>query len=73
MTTTRPVLIAYDGSENARAAIDTVAQLLPGTATVVVYARQPLESVAAHLEGHPAIESLRGLDTATQRGRRNTG
>ena len=65
MTTTGPLLIAYDGSANARAAIDTAAQLQPGTRAVVLYARQPLESVTAHLEGHPALEDLRELDATT--------
>ena len=31
----------------------------------MLYARQPLESLAAHLEGHPALEDLRDLDAAT--------
>lgn len=65
MTTTGPLLIAYDGSANARTAIDTAARLQPGTRAVVLYARQPLESLAAHLEGHPALEDLRELDAAT--------
>jgi nucleotide-binding universal stress UspA family protein len=65
MRTTGPLLIAYDGSANARTAIDTAAELLPGATAVVLYARQPLESLAAHLEGHPALEELRGLDTAS--------
>lgn len=60
-----PILIAYDGSADARAAIDHVARLLPGAAAVVLYARHPLESVAAHLEGHPALEELKHLDAAT--------
>lgn len=65
MPAERPLLIAYDGSADARAAIDSAAELLPGTRAVVLYARQPLESVAAHLEGHPALEDLQGLDAAT--------
>lgn len=65
MTTAGPILIAYDGSPGARAAIDTAAKILPGTTAIVLYARQPLESVAAHLEGHPALEDLQGLDAAT--------
>ncbi|GAA0812255.1 universal stress protein [Spirilliplanes yamanashiensis] len=65
MTTTGPLLIAYDGSPNSRTAIGTAAHLLPGAAAVVLYARQPLESLAAHLEGHPALEDLRGIDAAT--------
>lgn len=60
-----PILIAYDGSPDARAAIDVAAHLLPGATAVVLYARQPLESVAAHLEGHPALEDLQDLDAAT--------
>lgn len=65
MSTADPILIAYDGSPDARAAIAAAARLLPGAAAVVLYARQPLESVAAHLEGHPALEGLQGLDAAT--------
>ncbi|MGY1837615.1 hypothetical protein ACI79P_21240 [Blastococcus sp. SYSU DS0510] len=45
MTTRTSVLIAYDGSSDARAAIETAAALLPGATAVVLYARQPLESV----------------------------
>jgi len=63
--TTVPVLIAYDGSPDARAAINEVARLLPGAQAIVLYARQPLEGLAAHLEGHPALEDLRGLEEAT--------
>jgi nucleotide-binding universal stress UspA family protein len=65
MTSSNPVLIAYDGSPDARAAIETAAALLPGSRAVVLYARQPLESVAAHLEGHPALEDVQVLDKAT--------
>ena len=65
LTTATPILIAYDGSVDARAAIVHVAGLLPGAAAVVLYARQPLESVAAHLQGHPALEELKNLDATT--------
>lgn len=64
-TTVRPVLVAYDGSTDARAAIDTAATLLPGARAVVVYARPPLEGLAAHLEGHPVVAHLRELDEDT--------
>jgi nucleotide-binding universal stress UspA family protein len=64
-TTIGPVLIAYDGSADARAAIDTAARLLPGATAVVVYARPPLEGLAAHLEGHPVVEALRDLHQDT--------
>ncbi len=46
-----PIMIAYDGSADSRAAIDHAARLFPGAVTVILYTRQPLESVAAHLEG----------------------
>ena len=65
MSTTGPVLIAYDGSLPAKAAIDEVARLLPGAQTVLLYAREPLETVAAHLEGHPALEQVRQIDATT--------
>jgi len=65
MSLSGPLLIAYDGSPNAAGAIEEAARLLPGAKAVVLYARQPLESVAAHLEGHPALEDVRGLDAAT--------
>ncbi|GGO73315.1 universal stress protein [Nocardioides deserti] len=61
----QPILIAYDGSADARAAIDYAAELFPGARAIVLHVRQPLESVAAHLEGHVALEELRNLDTAT--------
>jgi nucleotide-binding universal stress UspA family protein len=62
MHTDAPILIAYDGSDDARHAIDEAAAILPGARAVVLYVRQPLESVAAHLEGHPALEDVRDLD-----------
>lgn len=63
MSTPR-LLIAYDGSPNAKYAIDSAATLFPGTEAVVFYARQPMESLAAHLQGHPALEKLGELDSA---------
>jgi hypothetical protein len=62
MTANGPLLIGNDGSATARTAIDTAARLHPGATTVVLYARQPLESLAAHLEGHAALKDLRGID-----------
>lgn len=64
MPVTGPILIAYDGSAADRAAISEAGRLLPGATAVVLYARQPLETVAAHLEGHPALEQVRALDAA---------
>ena len=58
------ILIAYDGSDDARHAIDEAAILLAGAHAVVLYVRQPIESVAAHLEGRPALEDARRLDEA---------
>ncbi len=65
LPTGTPILIAYDGSVDAQAAIVHVAGLLPGATAVVLYARQPFESVAAHVQGHPALEELRKLDATT--------
>jgi nucleotide-binding universal stress UspA family protein len=63
--TSGPVLIAYDGSPDARKAIDEVAKLLPGAQSVVLYARQPMEGLAAHLEGHPALKDFRDVEKAS--------
>ncbi|WP_395308834.1 universal stress protein [Mycobacterium sp. AMU20-3851] len=63
--TTTSVLIAYDGSPDACTAIEEVAKLLPGAQAVVLYARQPMEGLAAHLEGHPALDDLRGIEEAS--------
>ena len=58
------ILIAYDGSDDARHAIDEAAVLLAGAHAVVLYVRHPIESIAAHLEGHPALEDA--LEDARQ-------
>lgn len=68
MTSTGPLLIAYDGSDDAQHAIDHVAALLSGADAVVLYVRQPLESLAAHLEGHPALEDVRSIDEGSRDG-----
>lgn len=62
MLTNGPILIAYDGSDAARHAIDHMASLFSGARAVIVYVRPPLESVAAHLEGHPALEEVRSVE-----------
>jgi hypothetical protein len=59
MTTTGPTPVASDGSESARHAIGKTATLHRGSAPVVLQIRPPLESLAAHLEGHPALEEVR--------------
>ncbi|HEX8083288.1 MAG TPA: universal stress protein [Solirubrobacteraceae bacterium] len=59
------ILIAYDGSEDPRHAIHEAAILLAGAHAVVLYVRQPVESIAAHLEGRAALEDARRLDQAT--------
>lgn len=61
---TPKLLIAYDGSPNAKSAVEAAAVLFPGAEAVLFYARQPMESFAAHLQGHPALEQLSGLDAA---------
>lgn len=63
MSTPR-LLIAYDGSPNSRTAVEAAAALFPGAEAVVFFARQPMEGFAAHLQGHPALEGLEGLDAA---------
>ena len=67
MSTDRLILIACDGSSAAHHAIDASAALMPGAPAVVVYVSQPLGSLAAHLEGHPALEDVRDI-SATRRG-----
>ncbi|WP_028280212.1 universal stress protein [Arthrobacter sp. H5] len=62
---TLQLLIAYDGSIDAQSAVQSAATMFPEASVVVLYARQPLEGFAAHLEGHPALEELAGLDAAT--------
>lgn len=79
MTGIAPILIAYDGSPDARHAIEETARLFPRAIAVVLYARRPLGSLAAHLEGHPRAgrparhrrQDLRRLGTAGHRGRRS--
>ncbi len=62
---TRPrLLIAYDGSPNAKYAVESVSTMFPGSEAVVLHARQPMESFAAHLQGHTALETLDALDRA---------
>lgn len=61
---TQKLLIAFDGSPNAQSAIDAAADLFPDSEAIVFYARQPMEAFAAHLQGHPLIEELKGLDAA---------
>ena len=66
MQSTGPILIAYDGSEHARHAIEHAGSVLRGGEAVVLYVREPLEGLAAHLEGHPALEEVRGIDAVTR-------
>lgn len=58
MPADKPILIAYDGSDVARHAIAEAAPLLEGRRAVVAAARAVDESVAAHLEGHPDLETV---------------
>ena len=68
MTSPGPILLVYDGSEDARHAIEHAAAQRPDADVVVLYVRQPLEGLAAHLEGHPALEEVRGIDAAARDG-----
>ena len=47
MTSTGPILLAYDGSEDARHAIEHAAAMRPGADVVLLYVRPPLEGLAA--------------------------
>jgi nucleotide-binding universal stress UspA family protein len=65
----RPVLIAYDGSAHARAALRSAAALLAPRATVVVCVWAPIESVAATLVALPASVAHAGataIDAASR-------
>jgi nucleotide-binding universal stress UspA family protein len=50
-----PILLAYDGSDSAKAAIERAGRLFPGRRALVLYVWQPVGSVlAASLAGMPA-------------------
>lgn len=63
--TSNPVLIAYDGSDSAGHAIAAAAAMIRPRRAVVLYARDVAESIAARLEGHPALERAQELDSAS--------
>ncbi len=65
MRSTGPILIAYDGSDDAQHAIDHAAAMLGGADAVVLYVRQPLEGMAARAEGRPALEDVGSIDDAS--------
>jgi nucleotide-binding universal stress UspA family protein len=54
-----PVLICYDGSDGARRAVDSAAELLGGRATVVL-------SVAAPVTAGQALDSLTTIEEAPE-------
>lgn len=62
MQSTGSIPIAYDGSGHARHAIEHAGLVLGAGEAVVLYVREPLEGLAAHLEGHPALEEVRSID-----------
>lgn len=66
MTSTGPILVAYDGSEHARHAIEHAGSILTGSDALVLYVREPLEGLAAHLEGHPVLEDVRSIDAGSR-------
>ncbi|MGZ8648767.1 MAG: universal stress protein [Solirubrobacteraceae bacterium] len=71
MTSSRPVVIAYDGSPLARAAIEQAGALFQSCRAVVAYVWAPIEvSVPAAVIGAPggvAVAGARGLDAVEQR------
>ncbi|HET9738357.1 MAG TPA: universal stress protein [Solirubrobacteraceae bacterium] len=75
MTSPRPIVIAYDGSPPAQAAIEQAGALLQFCRAVVVHVWAPIEvAVPASLLGAPAgvaVAGARGLDaTEKQRAER---
>jgi len=68
---TRPVLIAYDGSDFAKAAIvEAARQLLPGREAIVLTVREPMESIPFLGIGGAAVDQA-AVDTIvaeTERG-----
>lgn len=71
MTSPRPIVIAYDGSSHARAAIEEAGALFRFCRAVVAYVWGPIEvAVPAALIGAPggvAVAGARGLDATEQR------
>jgi nucleotide-binding universal stress UspA family protein len=71
MTSPRPIVIAYDGSPPARAAIDEAGALFRFCRAVVAYVWSPIEGAApAAVIGAPggvAVAGARGLDAVEQR------
>jgi nucleotide-binding universal stress UspA family protein len=51
----KPVVIAYDGSENAKYAILAAAELLGGGAARVVHAWEPVSSASGRLAFYPIL------------------
>jgi len=55
--TDRPLLIAYDGSDNARHAIRVAAALFPGAEAEIVHAWEPMTSAAARAAVYAIVYS----------------
>src|SRR5687767_11853071 len=67
--TTSPILVCYDGSDDAKQAVASAAQLFPGHAAVVLHVWEPLKEVASV----PPVPGLRkmlegGLDEMDKAG-----
>ena len=64
------ILIAYDGSADARAAIERAAQLLPGEKAVVLVVWEPFAEVMAHTGAGvglaPGIADFDEIDAASE-------
>ncbi len=64
------ILIAYDGSPDARAAVEHAGQLLPGEKTVVLVVWEPFAEVMAHtgagLGLAPGIADFDEIDAASE-------
>lgn len=60
------LLIAFDGSDDARFVLGEVAQLLPGAKAVIVYATSAWEAAAARIEGHDDLEPAAVAEASSQ-------
>jgi len=71
MTSLRPIVIGYDGSPQAQAAVEQAGALLQSCRAVVVYVWAPIEvAVSASLLGAPAgvaVAGVRRLDATEHR------
>jgi nucleotide-binding universal stress UspA family protein len=70
-TSSAPIVVAYDGSESAHAAIEAVASLAPGAAVTVISVWQPVAEAARvgvlAVPSSVALSASREIDEAAAR------